>query len=126
MYNNVGSHIKFKSNVFNQLVRKQQFDKLDFLSFVGGILGLFAGFSALSFIELIYWFTIRAFIENLDKNSTKVYPFTKEFEVESKFDKIKKSLSSYFSNSSIHGLSHIFGHSRINRYSIIKSTSVSE
>jgi amiloride-sensitive sodium channel len=39
--------------------RYQQFTFSDALSYVGGILGLFAGISMLSIVELIYFFTLR-------------------------------------------------------------------
>lgn len=32
---------------------------IDFFSYVGGVLGLFAGISVLSFFELFYFFTFR-------------------------------------------------------------------
>ena len=35
---------------------------LDFLSQIGGSLGLFMGISIISVIELIYWFTFRLFL----------------------------------------------------------------
>ena len=110
-----GGYIKFKNNVFNQLVRKQQFDKLDFLSFVGGILGLFAGFSALSFVELIYWFTIRVLIVNCKKIDKKVHPIEVIAKKDSKIARIFDSFLSYFNESSIHGLNDVFEFSRIGR-----------
>jgi hypothetical protein len=110
-----GGHFKFKNNAFNQLIRKQQFDTLDFLSFVGGILGLFAGFSALSFVELIYWFTIRAVIGNCKKIDTKVYPIDVIAERKSKIARVFDSFLSYFNESSIHGLNDVFEFSRIGR-----------
>ena len=78
-------------------------------------MGLFAGFSAVSFIELIYWFTIRVFVENLKKLKTKVHPAVEILPNGSKFVEIKESLMSYFGESSIHGLGHIAGSSRIGR-----------
>jgi hypothetical protein len=73
------------------------------LSFVGGLLGLFAGFSALSFIELIYWFPIRMTLKLINRRSTKVFPFHGNFEkIQRKF----KFLFDYFENSSIHGVNY--------------------
>jgi hypothetical protein len=40
-------------------MRYQEFKLVDFLSYVGGILGLFAGISVLSFVELAYFMTLR-------------------------------------------------------------------
>ena len=115
MFLNIGGHIRYKSNAFSQLIRKQQFDTLDFLSFVGGILGLFAGFSLLSFIELIYWFTIRAVIGNCKRIDTKVYPISETAKSKSKVAQAVDSFLSYFNESSIHGFNDVFEFSRIGR-----------
>lgn len=42
--------------------RYQQFTFSDIVSYVGGLLGLFAGISVLSIFEIIYFFTIRVFV----------------------------------------------------------------
>lgn len=42
--------------------RYQQFSFSDVVSYVGGLLGLFAGISVLSIVEIIYFFTIRVFV----------------------------------------------------------------
>ena len=108
-----GFYIRYKTNAFNQLVRKQQFDTLDFLSFTGGILGLFAGFSALSFIELIYWFTIRIFVLNYKKGDARIHPITDNEGTNSKASKsVLNNCRSYINESSVHGFSHIFEISR--------------
>jgi hypothetical protein len=44
---------------------KQQLGNLDFVSYCGGSLGLFLGFSVLSAIEIIYYFTIRLFFKRI-------------------------------------------------------------
>ena len=106
---NIGFRLQYKENVFNQLIRKKQFNELDFLSYVGGILGLFAGFSALSMVELIYWFSYRVFVGN--RSDVRVYPFNKI--PENGIFRIQ--LSSYFKESSIHGLSYIVEVSWTNR-----------
>jgi len=49
----------FKENEFIALIRKQQFKFVDFLALCGGLMGLFAGVSALSIIELLYFMTLR-------------------------------------------------------------------
>jgi len=111
-----GFRMHYKNNVFNHLVRKKQFNELDFLSFVGGILGLFAGFSALSFVELIYWFTIRVFIKNC--RSTRIVPYPVEENVQNNSKKLKDRdcLTSYFNESSVHGLNHVFETSKVGRF----------
>jgi len=50
---------RFKDNEFIPLIRQQQFKLVDFLSLCGGLMGLFAGVSALSIIELLYFLTLR-------------------------------------------------------------------
>jgi uncharacterized membrane protein len=80
-------------------VLKRQFTELDFFSYTGGALGLFLGFSILSFIEIIYYFTIRICFEKLRQR--KVHPA----------DTVKESPSNYivnyFNSSSIHGMNQV-------------------
>jgi len=111
----IGFRMHYKKSVLNELIHKKQFNEFDFLSFVGGFLGLFAGFSALSFIELIYWFTIRVFLVNLNRLRAKVHPISQSIQNTSKWLKIKDFFMSYFSESSIHGLSQVFELSLIGR-----------
>jgi acid-sensing ion channel, other len=54
---------RFKDTEFFPLYRYQQFALKDFLSFAGGLLGLFAGISVLSLIELFYFFTVRLLVD---------------------------------------------------------------
>jgi hypothetical protein len=109
----------YKKDALNQLVRKKHFNELDFLSYVGGILGLLAGFSALSFVELIYWFTIRVFIENVNNVDIKVYPFEDIPQNRRENSRIKEIFKNYFNESSIHGLKYIFSFSRLDRYDML-------
>lgn len=44
---------------FTFLRRTLRFTIIDFLSYVGGVLGLFAGISVLSFFEIFYFFIVR-------------------------------------------------------------------
>lgn len=97
--------MQYKSDEVNQQVRKKQFNMLDFFSYVGGILGLFAGFSALSFVEIIYWFTMRCFMRNYRKRDVKIYPIIVDQESSSK---LFEFIESFLSESSIHGLAQIF------------------
>ena len=85
------------------------------MSFVGGILGLFAGFSALSFVELIYWFTIRIIVMNWKIKYGKIHPIRNFQEDCSKITQIKEFVKTYFNESSIHGLNFIVGVSRIGK-----------
>jgi hypothetical protein len=107
---------QYKSNEVNQFIRKKQFTAVDFLSFVGGILGLFAGFSALSFVELIYWFVIRVFVRKFTKGDTRIHPIEEDRVNRTKIVEISEFLQSYLSESSIHGLGYISEFSRISRY----------
>ncbi|KAG5667483.1 hypothetical protein PVAND_015463 [Polypedilum vanderplanki] len=93
--------MKYRQDFVSKFVRRKQFDEIDFFSFVGGLLGLFAGFSALSAVEIFYWFILKIFTKDCNRRSTVVYPF-KEIEV-------RKSniFEDFFSNSSIHGLSYL-------------------
>jgi hypothetical protein len=51
--------ILFKFASFFPFLLQQQLKTLDFVSYCGGSLGLFLGFSAVSALELISFFTIR-------------------------------------------------------------------
>ena len=108
--------IEFGEVKYNPLVKKQQFNEIDFFSYFGGLLGLFAGISVLSIVETVYWFTIQLFEGKFIRSSTKVVPLTKfVLEKENEFIKIKKFVVKFFNESSIHGLSYIFGSNFIQR-----------
>lgn len=49
----------FKSNHFIPYERNELYGNIDFVANVGGLLGLFIGFSLLSFFEIIYFLSIR-------------------------------------------------------------------
>ena len=49
----------FESNTAFEFERRSRMTVIDFISQVGGLLGLCMGFSLVSFVELVYWFTIR-------------------------------------------------------------------
>ncbi|XP_070498708.1 uncharacterized protein [Chironomus tepperi] len=57
--------LKWKDGDYWATIRHQQFKLVDFASYVGGILGLFAGISVLSIVELIYFMTLRLFMDFL-------------------------------------------------------------
>ncbi|KAG5667492.1 hypothetical protein PVAND_015472 [Polypedilum vanderplanki] len=50
---------RYKDNEHLALLRYQPFKLVDFLSYVGSILGLFAGISVLSIVEIFYYFVLR-------------------------------------------------------------------
>ena len=107
--------VKFKDSEFFSVVRKKQFSNIDFLSYCGGILGLFAGISVLSIFELFYYFTIRVVGDSYKAwKSCKVIPIksrqrvSKEtFQKENTITKVVKTyLLRYFKESSIHGCNY--------------------
>nr|XP_023021680.1 uncharacterized protein LOC111510056 [Leptinotarsa decemlineata] len=51
--------IYFKSNRFIPYMRNELYGHLDFLANIGGLLGLFVGFSIVSLIEIIYFLSVR-------------------------------------------------------------------
>lgn len=108
--------IEFGEVKYNPLVKKQQFNEVDFFSYFGGLLGLFAGISVLSIVEAVYWFTIQLIEGRCIQSSTKVVPLTK-FDVEENNDfiKVKEFVVKFFSESSIHGLNYIVGSNYIQR-----------
>lgn len=50
---------RFSEKSFQALHRTRTHTVIDFLSYVGGVLGLFAGISVLSFFEVFYFFSFR-------------------------------------------------------------------
>lgn len=51
--------IKFKESEFPAMKRSELYGLTDFIANCGGLLGLFMGVSILSFVEIIYFFTVR-------------------------------------------------------------------
>lgn len=100
-----------KKTEHNQLIRKKQFNEVDFLSFVGGLFGLFVGFSSLSFVEIIYWISRKLFSFIKCKKLRRVYP-TLNPEISSN-QQNKNVLKEYFNESSIHGISYLFSANRL-------------
>lgn len=63
--------IFFKENQFLSSKRSELYGTTDFLANVGGLLGLFMGVSTLSFVELVYFCTVRL-ITNLKMRKKKL------------------------------------------------------
>jgi acid-sensing ion channel, other len=59
----VSMHFKFKDLLIAPLRRYQPFTFTEFLAQSGGMMGLFAGISALSIIELFYFMTLRWMVD---------------------------------------------------------------
>jgi acid-sensing ion channel, other len=93
--------VLFKSAEFFPLILQQKLTTLDFVSLCGGSLGLFLGISAVSVIELVYFFTIRLFFKMKSRNKVQIFTRTekKERKKTNYFVKVMKS-------SSIHGCNH--------------------
>jgi hypothetical protein len=90
--------ILFKSAEFYPLVYQQQLTALDFISYCGGSLGLFLGFSVLSAVELVYYFTVRIWFKRQQRN--KVTSLQRNDGEEKKEDNY---LIKVMKSSSIHG-----------------------
>ncbi|KAM3963282.1 pickpocket protein 28-like isoform 2-T2 [Aphomia sociella] len=56
-----GLVVYFAEELFTSLLRSELYGRVDFLASCGGIMGLFMGFSFLSVVEIIYYFTLRLF-----------------------------------------------------------------
>jgi acid-sensing ion channel, other len=50
---------RYRNSEHFPLIRSQVFKTKDFISCIGGLLGLFAGISVLSIIEFLYFFSLR-------------------------------------------------------------------
>jgi hypothetical protein len=93
--------IFFKNPEFFPMIRQQQLTALDFISYCGGSLGLFLGFSVLSAVELVYFFTLRLIFKRVRSNkvecsSNQIVPKTN-----------KNYLWEFVSSSSVHGCNQI-------------------
>ncbi|GLV34808.1 pickpocket 26 [Carabus blaptoides fortunei] len=63
-------YIAFKESDFMALRRSEMYGLTDFLGNCGGLLGLFMGFSFLSFLEIIYFVTLRIWCRIRNKKNT--------------------------------------------------------
>ncbi|XP_024889162.1 pickpocket protein 28-like isoform X1 [Temnothorax curvispinosus] len=82
-------HLFFVDSQFTKYVKNELFGFIEFLSSTGGLLGLFMGFSFLSFMEILYFSTIRVWCRlinrreyrrptvthPIDDNKKVIYPF---------------------------------------------------
>jgi hypothetical protein len=88
--------ILFKNPNFLPSILQQQLSTLDFVSYCGGSLGLFLGFSVVSAVEIVYYLSIRLlFLRNQKKK------VDSEFRPQEKRQKCY--LMQVIENSSIHG-----------------------
>lgn len=63
--------MSFKEELFTPSRRAEYYTLTNFLANSGGLAGLFLGASLLSFIELIYYFTLRIFFTRRKQNKIK-------------------------------------------------------
>ena len=45
-------------NIFSEYERSLKMTEIDLISSLGGVFGLFLGFSLMSFVEIVYWFFV--------------------------------------------------------------------
>lgn len=107
--------VSFKKTLFNQSIRKKNFIVLDFLSFVGGFLGLFAGFSVLSFVEMVYWIfgQMCKLLIRQKIPQTSIIKVKSIITEKSEFRLVKQAglenlIPTFFNESSVHGFNFIF------------------
>ncbi|CAG9810334.1 unnamed protein product [Chironomus riparius] len=115
----IQASVQFHEVRYNALIRKQQFNELDFFSYFGGLLGLFAGISVLSLIETVYWFTIRQLESCHRSDSTQVMPFNEDDEGSQPsgiFNSFKLFIVNFFNESSIHGFKFLVGSNYVQRF----------
>jgi hypothetical protein len=101
------------------LSKKKSQTIVEYLSFVGGILGLFAGFSFITVAEVLYYFIVYPLIQRSKTRDSKVYPFNDQINTtESGQLMLSRFFKKALESSSIHTFSHIGGDfkSTIERY----------
>lgn len=106
-----------KDNNFFPLVHQRQFTEIDFLSYIGGTLGLFAGFSILTFLELFFYFIFRPSVrwvrEKCRSKVSSIENMQDKTESRKNNKKLKKTalttiryFFSYMEECTLHGLNH--------------------
>lgn len=99
----------FKEKQVQVVKRIESLTFADFLAYCGGLLGVFLGVSLLSFIEIIYYMTLRLYwIIRPLKSPSDVCPFRREKSIFLSRFRIVRGMRAFFveycDNSSIHGL----------------------
>ena len=87
--------------------KKKSYSISEFFSFVGGLLGLFAGFSVLSGAEVLYYLIVHPIIQLKHRSDLRVYPFDESVQREFKNSKIVGYIKDMLENSSIHSFGQI-------------------
>lgn len=96
-------NIHFKTAEFYPLIRRVHLTEIDIFSYVGGLLGLFFGFSVLSMAEIVYFFIL--FLKTCRRGRIMPVPLIKVVDTESRATlwlTLKRYLSRYMLNSSVH------------------------
>ena len=94
----------FKDDNFYPQIRRKYFTTIDWFSFVGGILGLFFGFSFLSGVEIIFHIFVGIFRSNwvnrkeIIVNRQRIAPNVRKF---------REYFQSFLNNSTIHGFGYV-------------------
>lgn len=101
------AQIEFGVDSVYAIVKRKSFTAVDFLSFIGGLLGLFAGFSVISGFEIIYHFMIYPVIKMRTRNDSRIYPLSREITIITKKIQFLNYCSNLFKESSIHSFNHI-------------------
>lgn len=76
------------------------------ISFIGGILGLFAGVSMLSVIEILYWISLR-FYWKFCWRQNRIESMTQKISNAKKTKRILNDVKKILQESSIHGINYI-------------------
>jgi hypothetical protein len=92
--------IIYKTAQFFPLILQQQLTTLDFVSYCGGSLGLFLGFSLISAIEIVYYCTLRILFGSRQRARVSPEEISDDPEQESYFAEAMES-------STIHGFNQI-------------------
>lgn len=90
--------------------KRKSYSIFEVFSFVGGLLGLFAGFSVLSGTEVLYYFLIHPLMELRKRNDSRVYPFednNNSIEIKIRRPRILRFIKEMLESSSIHSFSQI-------------------
>lgn len=100
------------------LRKKRSYGIVEIFSFVGGILGLFAGFSVISGFEVLYYFVIYSCLKRRKKlDILKVHPIENNDFSDTKTQKFGNKLWRFsqeiLQNSSIHSFSQIGGDKKV-------------
>lgn len=97
-YQSTEIRISFKEKEYFATLKQENLSIVDTLSYVGGILGLFAGLSFLTIFEILY------FLCGVKRNQVQAISAPDIMKSESK---VKTYLMSYFMNTSIHSLNYV-------------------